>query len=589
MKQAKRLLALLLSAMLLVSMTVVAQAEDATAGVAIDETNFPDAVFRQYILDKFDTDGYGSLSDAEMEKVTSINVHSEDITDLTGMEYFKEKLVRLSISNTQISGLVLENYPKLKELSATNDSPSALNDSRFTELTIRNCPSLGEVYLYRGKLRKLSISGCEKLYYLECSDNALSELNITDCAELILLRCENNQLTEFDGSGNACIIEMYCPNNQLTSLVMPENVSYIKCPDNPIKALDVGRYAELRELNCSNCQLTSLDLTGTYVGKEESFFECENNVAEINVYSDRKFDLATLPGSFDVTRASNWDGGTVSGTTLTVNADAEAVTYDYDCGNDQTATFTLMVKQLPDPTPVPTATPTPVPTATPTPTPTAAPTATPTAAPTAAPTATPKPPMTETTVTETITVTEKLKEAGIATEEQVKENLADRVAENEGYEKENAFVAEVELKISEDNGTTWRPVTAQDFADNGTMDVVIPYPAGTSAETQDFIVYHMFAETANGHQAGEIEQCPVRATEDGLVVTVSGLSPVMVAWKTKTAAPTPAPTAAPTQAPTGQPQTGDNGVSVLWFVMAGVSALALLLLVSRRHKGRHVR
>ena len=197
--------------------------------------------------------------------------------------------------------------------------------------------------------------------------------------------------------------------------------------------------------------------------------------------------------------------------------------------------------------------------------------------------------MTETTVTETITVTEKLKEAGIATEEQVKENLADRVAENEGYEKENAFVAEVELKISEDNGTTWRPVTAQDFAENGTMDVVIPYPAGTSAETQDFIVYHMFAETANGHQAGEIEQCPVRATEDGLVVTVSGLSPVMVAWKTKTAAPTPAPTAAPTQAPTGQPQTGDNGVSVLWFVMAGVSALALLLLVSRRHKGRHVR
>jgi len=64
------------------------------------------------------------------------------------------------------------------------------------------------------------------------------------------------------------------------------------------------------------------------------------------VNDEGEFALSTLPGYFDVSKASNWNGGVLSEdkTTLTVNPEATKVTYDYYCGKDNTVTFTLRVK-----------------------------------------------------------------------------------------------------------------------------------------------------------------------------------------------------------------------------------------------------
>ena len=59
----------------------------------------------------------------------------------------------------------------------------------------------------------------------------------------------------------------------------------------------------------------------------------------------RTLDLTKLPGNFDVTKASNWKGGSVDGNILTVDKDAEQVSYTYDCGKGQSATFVLTVKE----------------------------------------------------------------------------------------------------------------------------------------------------------------------------------------------------------------------------------------------------
>ena len=65
----------------------------------------------------------------------------------------------------------------------------------------------------------------------------------------------------------------------------------------------------------------------------------------------RTFDLSTLPGKFDATKAANWSDGTVSGKTLKVNAGVNQVTYTYDCGKGCNETFTLNV--VPDGTVTP--------------------------------------------------------------------------------------------------------------------------------------------------------------------------------------------------------------------------------------------
>ncbi len=112
---------------------------------------------------------------------------------------------------------------------------------------------------------------------------------------------------------------------------------------NKLTSLDLSKNTKLYKLICSGNQLTSLDLSAiTGIIYQ---FECTDNIYNITVDTDRTFDLTNLPGSFDVTKASNWNGGTVSGTTLTVDAGVTKVTYTYDCGKDKTAVFTLKVTE----------------------------------------------------------------------------------------------------------------------------------------------------------------------------------------------------------------------------------------------------
>ena len=64
----------------------------------------------------------------------------------------------------------------------------------------------------------------------------------------------------------------------------------------------------------------------------------DGNRRPIAVRTDGTFDLTTLPG-FDVSKATGWNGGSVSGTTLRVNAGADEVSYQYDCGDGVNRTF----------------------------------------------------------------------------------------------------------------------------------------------------------------------------------------------------------------------------------------------------------
>ena len=214
-----------------------------------------------------------------------------------------------------------------------------------------------------------------------------------------------------------------------------------------------------------------------------------------------------------------------------------------------------------------------------------------------------------------IRITEGLKAAGVETPEQVKEKLLACVLQNEGYTAENTDLFEVTLRVSKDDGYTWGDVSADSFPESGEVRVTLPYPKGAPKDTpkENYKVYHMFTQDINGHKAGEIEACPVEKIDEGLVVTLHGLSPVMVAWKPvdeaaeptaapsteptsapsaepteqpkPTAAPSAEPTAAPTEQPAGDaPKTGDNGVHVLWIAAVLLSGGAMTALVWAKRK-----
>ena len=146
--------------------------------------------------------------------------------------------------------------------------------------------------------------------------------------------------------------ELDCSINQLSALDVSQNTALEKldCSTNQLSGLDVSRNAKLKYLYCSQNELTSLDVSQTAVTE----LRASDNRITIKVEeTPRTFDLSTLPGKFDVTKAANWSGGTVSGNTLKVNEGTNQVTYTYDCGKGRSETFTLNVKVVPDGTVTP--------------------------------------------------------------------------------------------------------------------------------------------------------------------------------------------------------------------------------------------
>ena len=288
--------------------------------IELSEQNFPDKAFREY-LKQFDIKKDNKLVPAERKVVTKISVINQNITTLKGIEYFR-KLETLSCSDNQLTSLDVSKNTELQKLYCDGNQLTSLEVGENTVLDTLHC--------YNNQLTSLDVSRNSALQWLSCYKNKLTSLDVSKNTNLTLLYCDSNQLTSLDVSQNTALQELYCDSNQLTSL-------------------DVSQNNKLEKLYCSENQLTSLKLSPTAV----TTLEANGNKIDINVdRTSRTFNLSTLPG-FDVSKASKWVGGTVSGNTLTVDKNATQVTYTYDCGKGRNTTFTLNVNVVPDGTVTP--------------------------------------------------------------------------------------------------------------------------------------------------------------------------------------------------------------------------------------------
>lgn len=322
-------------------------------GIPVNGTTFPDSNFRDLVSADFDKNSDGFLSAAEIGAVTDIRCRWRCIASLKGIEYFTS-LQTLDCYSNQLTSLDLSANTALTTLNCGNNWLSFLNVSSNTALTNLDC--------YNNELTSLELSANTALTSLDCSKNQLSSLDLSANMALTALDCRNNQLDSLDLSSNTSLTSLNCNGNQLTSLELSANTALttLYCNNNQLDSLDVSKNAALISLNCRGNQLTSLDLSQNTALE---WLYCDNNHLTsldiraasivtwygspqsytITVNFDRQFDLSSLPGSFDVSKASGWDGGTVNGTTLTVDDDAAQVTYSYDVGNSKTMDVTLNV------------------------------------------------------------------------------------------------------------------------------------------------------------------------------------------------------------------------------------------------------
>ena len=136
-------------------------------GVDINETNFPDEKFRNWVFNSFGQDGV--LTDDEIAKTDKISMPMEGIKSLKGIEYFT---------------------------------------------------ALGTLYFGDNQVTTLDVSKNTELTFLGCSNNQLTSLDVSNNTKLTYLSCDRNNLTSLDVSQNTALKTLYIYNNQIKGAEM---------------------------------------------------------------------------------------------------------------------------------------------------------------------------------------------------------------------------------------------------------------------------------------------------------------------------------------------------------------------------------
>ena len=315
--------------------------------IAINEKNFPDENFRDYVAEEWDKNHDKYFSPSEIANAKWISCDNKEISNLKGIEFF----TNIWLLECYYNNLTTIDLSHNKNLSYINCHHNQLN-----ELDVSGLPLLETFYCGHNALPSIDVSKNEKLEDFDCQDNHLDTLDVSQNKELVKLSCGTNNLTELDVRENKKLKTLGCYENKLRNLNLGNQteLEWLSCGTNPLSVLDVSANTKLKELyvsntnltelnvsantnleklDVSNTNLTSLDATNntalaTFNGKD-----CSYNIA---VEGDGKFDLTTLPGHFDASKATATGGGTINENEniLTVDPNSQTFRYDYDIGQN---------------------------------------------------------------------------------------------------------------------------------------------------------------------------------------------------------------------------------------------------------------
>lgn len=268
----------------------------------VDAVHFEDPVFERYCLANFDTDANGGISAEEANAVTRIEVCTDSIASIQGIEFFPKlrflgcwgdkngKLTSIDLSHNKLHQLCCGGN-QLESLDLSDNNTLMMLDcvnNRLKELDLSHNPYLRQVYCDSNQLKSIDLSKCTKLEDLSCEDNQLTSLDVSNNTALTDLYCYSNQLTSLDVSKNTTLTQLSCEYNQLTSLDVSYNTALtdLWCNSNQLTGLDVSKNTALTSLHCSSNQLTSLDVSQN---TSLTYLNCTGNtdLTEIWLSSDQ--------------------------------------------------------------------------------------------------------------------------------------------------------------------------------------------------------------------------------------------------------------------------------------------------------------
>ena len=300
----KRILSIVLCLVMVFSLLPFT-ASAASSGTPINEMNFPDPVFREYVRK---IAGGPALTNEKARQIEVLDVSwsntkkvlgkRDPITSLRGIKYLKY-VKDLNCSYQKLTTLNLELNSRVEKLNCSGNQLTDLwlysrggslryldcGGNKLTALDLSKSPELTELYCSGNKITALDLSANKKLQKINAQTNALTTLDTRNLPELTYLDLQANfDLKSIDVSKSTKLEFLNVAQGKLTSLNVSNNRKLVELYVflNQLTALDVSSNYLLKKLNCYENQITALDLS--YNGALESLSVDDNPITELNLH-----------------------------------------------------------------------------------------------------------------------------------------------------------------------------------------------------------------------------------------------------------------------------------------------------------------
>ena len=226
--------------------------EAAPAGeIELSAEQFPDQVILTF-AGTCDKDGNGSLSEAECMEVEELAMPNAGITDLKGVENFRN-LQRVDVSQNAIG-----DFASVKDLSSLQILK--VNGNPASVLDVTGCSSLKKLYAQNSTFSELHVTGLGSLEEVRIENNHLTDLDLTGLTSLRALSCYGNQLHTLDARPAAVLEVLQADSNGMESLLVEGlgNLKTLHCQNNNLQQISLSGLGALEEFNAANNSLTEL-------------------------------------------------------------------------------------------------------------------------------------------------------------------------------------------------------------------------------------------------------------------------------------------------------------------------------------------
>lgn len=193
---------------------VRSEAKEFTTASAKDFIEVEDKAFENYLIKNFDRNLDGEISVIEAKQITNINVCTDTIQSLKG----------------------IEQMPFITKIDALGTRGQGT----------------------KGLLEDIDVSSLAYLSSLRCYNNLLTEIDVSHNPYLQELDCSENLISELDISNNIKLEQLSFTSTQISTLgntVLPD-LDYLNAQGTKITVLNFSQYPKLRDFNINGCPIS---------------------------------------------------------------------------------------------------------------------------------------------------------------------------------------------------------------------------------------------------------------------------------------------------------------------------------------------